>query len=99
MPVCLFSDILRHSKSDPMLTAPSTRDMMRSQQMAIARRLMSLQSCGNQRFLPNQGSHSVEEEFAQLDNDDSDDDEITEDDISIAPTIEQIKDDYNSCFS
>lgn len=104
-------DILRHSKSDPMLTSPTSREVMRSQQMAIARRLVSLQACGQQRYLQLRGRHSVEEDFPgqggqnnrhEQDHEDDkrdEDEEAVEDDVSIAPTIEQIKDDYNSCFS
>lgn len=105
------ADILRHSKSDPMLTSPTSREVMRSQQMAIARRLVSLQACGQQRYLQLRGRHSVEEDFPgqggqnnrhEQDHEDDkrdEDEEAVEDDVSIAPTIEQIKDDYNSCFS
>lgn len=110
-----------------MLTmSPSSRDVMRSQQMAIARRLISLQSCGSQqqeqagRFRVQQLGDDAgyrnsvdEEEFpfqvAREAEDDEDllddelleeDEDLEDDDVSIAPpTIEQIKDDYNSCFS
>ena len=82
-----------------MLTAPSTRDMMRSQQIAIARRLVSLKSCDNRRFLPYQGRNSVEEDSVHHDGSESDDEALCDYDMSVACTIEQIKDDYNSCFS